>query len=314
MLQNEQQEIHAPTFCGNTPTVSIHCITFNHGAYIGRALDSFLEQRTSFPIEIVVGEDHSTDDTRLIVESYVTRYPDRIRLIISDSNVGAIANYERTLKACRGKYIAICEGDDYWCDPYKLELQVQFLEKHDDYVLCFHDAVAFDDLGFDRHPQLPFWLRKDASAQDLINARSISTLTVCFRNLIRELPSELRDSPVLDLCMWSLLGHHGKGKYLPTIRPAAYRKHAGGLMSQKSRSYRLRATAQAYLCLARYYDRFAMPKQTDYFTRAASKACSDALPVSSGLINVAAIAGRFVLRPLVALRAFLLKFRFDRPH
>lgn len=283
------------------PMVSVHCITFNHELYIAKALDSFLEQRTEFEVEIVVGEDCSTDNTRMIIDTYVERYPDRIRLITSESNVGAAANYERTLKACRGKYVAICEGDDYWCDPGKLEQQVRFLEQHYEYVLCYHDAIVFDETEFERRPQLPFWLRKDATALELVHARPISSLTACFRNVVRELPPEVRHSPIVDLCVWSLLGHHGQGKYLPEIRPAAYRKHAGGLMSLKSRAHRLRTTAQTYLCLARYYERVAMPEHVDYFTRAACVACGSALSTLGNLQALAALAASLLLRPVHVL-------------
>jgi glycosyltransferase involved in cell wall biosynthesis len=287
--------------CATEPMVSIHCITFNHEQFIAKALDSFLEQQTSFPVEIVVGDDCSTDDTRKIIETYVSRYPDRIRLIASVVNVGPAANFERTLTACRGKYVAICEGDDYWRDPTKLEQQVRFLERFENYVMCFHDAVAFDESGFESRPQLPFWLRRDATARELIRARPISTLSVCFRNVVKTLPPEIRHSPILDLCMWSLLGHYGSGKYLPAIRPAAYRKHAGGLMSLKSQAHRLRATAQAFLCLARYYERVAMPQHVSYFTRVASVACGKALRTDGALVTLAALAGSLLFRPIYGL-------------
>ena len=279
------------------PMVSIHCITFNHETFIGKALDSFLEQQTPFPVEIVVGEDCSSDQTRKIIETYMGRYPDRIRMVSSEANVGPAANFERTLKACRGKYVAICEGDDYWRDPTKLEQQVNFLEHHIDYVLCFHDAIAFDESSFEGRPQLTGSLQRDATAQELIRARPISTLTACFRNVVREIPPEIRHSPILDLCVWSLLGHYGQGKYLPDILPAAYRKHAGGLMSLQSRAYRLRTTAQAFLCLARYYERKDLAQYANFFTRAAAVSCGNALSKKDTLFAFAALADSLLLRP-----------------
>ena len=298
---------HSPTYAAwepvSAPMVSVHCITFNHERFIGKALDSFLEQQTSFAVEIVVGEDCSTDDTRKIIENYMGRYPGRIRLVSSESNVGPAANFERTLNACHGKYVAICEGDDYWCDPTKLEQQVRFLERHNDYVLCFHDAVAFDESGFETCPQLPARLQRDASAQELIHARPISTLTSCFRNVVTEIPAQIRQSPIIDLCLWSLLGHHGRGKYLSGIRPAAYRKHAGGLMSLQSQAYRLRTTAQAFLCLARYYERKNMPQYASYFTRAAAVACGNALSKKDTLFALAALADSLLFRPMRKMHA-----------
>jgi glycosyltransferase involved in cell wall biosynthesis len=274
---------------GATPLVSVHCITFNHAPYIKHALDSFLAQKTTFPIEVVVGEDCSSDGTREIVEAYINRHPSVIRLITSDRNVGAVANYERTLKACKGKYVAICEGDDYWRDPYKLQSQVDFLERNPEYVLAFHDAIGFDCGGFDPLPNLPTELQIDADSLSLIRTRPISTLTVCFRNVIRELPQEIRSSPILDLCMWSLLGWHGKGKYMPQIAPAAYRRHPGGLMSMQSNQARLRMTAQAYLCLSRYYDRIQEEDISEYFLREACTYAGFALPARGKLRAVVSI-------------------------
>lgn len=289
------------------PMVSVHCITFNHGAFIAQALDSFLKQQTKFEVEIVVGEDCSTDDTRDVVERYLRLFRGRIRLITSESNVGPAANFERTLQACHGKYVAICEGDDYWQDTSKLQQQVDFLEKQTDFVLCFHDAIAFDQSGFESHPQLPAHLQKDATAHELIQARPISTLTVCFRNVIRELPAEVRNSPILDLCLWSLLGHHGRGKYLPNIRPAAYRKHAGGLMSLQPDDHRLRNTAQAFLCLARYYERQNLTQHVTHFTQAAAIACGNALDRKHRLLTLAALADSLLRSSVCKLRAFLWK-------
>jgi len=103
------------------PMVSVVCITYNHGRFIREAIESFLMQETNFKVEILIGEDCSTDGTREIVFDYKKKYPDLIRVITSDPNVGMKANGFRTLNAARGKYIALFEGDDYWEDPYKLE-------------------------------------------------------------------------------------------------------------------------------------------------------------------------------------------------
>lgn len=289
------------------PLISVHCITFNHAGFIAAALESFLAQKTTFPVEIVVGEDCSTDGTREIVERYSKRYPKIIRIISSDTNVGAVANFERTLKACRGKYVAICEGDDYWRDPYKLHIQVDFLESHPDYVLAYHDATGFDQNGFDESPQLPAAYRVDADKTDLIRSRPLSTLTVCFRNLIRELPEEVRHSPILDLCMWSLLGWHGKGKFLPQIASAAYRRHTGGIMSMQSEQSRLRMTAQAFLCLSRYYQRIGEIEIADYFLIRACVCTGYSLDTTGKLQAVYAIIENVLYTLFANFRSRLLR-------
>jgi len=110
------------------PLVSVMMITYNHAPFIGQAIEGVLQQKTDFPFELIIGEDCSPDGTREIVFEYQKKYPDIIRVITSDKNVGATKNGLRTMKACQGKYLAFCEGDDYWHHPYKLQKQVDYME------------------------------------------------------------------------------------------------------------------------------------------------------------------------------------------
>jgi glycosyltransferase involved in cell wall biosynthesis len=109
---------------------SVAMMTYNHECYIAQAIESVLMQETDFPVELVIGEDFSTDGTRAIVQEYADRYPGRIRLLLPERNQGMNANFEATLTACRGRYVALLEGDDYWTDPHKLQKQVDLLEAH----------------------------------------------------------------------------------------------------------------------------------------------------------------------------------------
>jgi glycosyltransferase involved in cell wall biosynthesis len=112
-------------------------ITYNHAPYIAQAIECVLAQKTNFPFELVIGEDCSTDGTREIVLEYAKRYPDIIRVITSEKNVGMIKNSIRTDDACKGKYIAWCEGDDYWHNSEKLQKQIDYLEKdHTSGLVC----------------------------------------------------------------------------------------------------------------------------------------------------------------------------------
>lgn len=122
------------------PLVSVKMITYNHEPYIRQSIDCILNQKTDFPFELVIGEDCSSDKTRDIVLDYAKRYPDIIRVITSEKNVGAANNSKRTIQACRGKYIAWCEGDDYWHNPSKLQKQAEFLEKNPECGLIFADC------------------------------------------------------------------------------------------------------------------------------------------------------------------------------
>lgn len=111
------------------PLLSVCMTTYNHSSYIAQAIESVLCQRTTFAVEIVVGEDCSTDNTLKICREYESRYPDRVRVVTSEHNVGMHANYRRTIEACRGKYIAMLDGDDWFSDADKLQMQVDILEK-----------------------------------------------------------------------------------------------------------------------------------------------------------------------------------------
>lgn len=120
------------------PLLSVVTITYNHAPYIAKCIEGVLMQQVNFPMEFIVAEDCSTDGTRAICEEYAKKYPDLIRLLPSEGNMGAVMNEQRAFEAARGKYIATCEGDDYWTNPLKLQKQVDFLESHSDYSVCFH--------------------------------------------------------------------------------------------------------------------------------------------------------------------------------
>jgi len=125
------------------PLVSVKMITYNHAPFIKQAIEGVLQQKTNFPFELVIGEDCSTDGTREIVFEYQKKHPDIIRVITSDKNVGMKKNGYRTTKACRGKYIAFCEGDDYWHHPDKLQKQVNYLESHTECGMLFSDCDVY---------------------------------------------------------------------------------------------------------------------------------------------------------------------------
>ena len=110
--------------------VSITVLTYNHEKYIKQALDSIIMQKVNFKYEIVVGDDCSQDDTQNILNSYAQKFPDKFVLLLRDHNIGANNNSFDVKRHCRGKYIAILEGDDFWIDEDKLQIQLDFLETH----------------------------------------------------------------------------------------------------------------------------------------------------------------------------------------
>ena len=136
----------------NPIVVSISCITYNHAPYIRQCLDGFMMQHTNFAFEVLIHDDASTDGTTEIIKEYETRYPDVIKPIYEEENQwvkgrrgSAVFNFPRA----RGKYIALCEGDDYWTDPLKLQKQVDFLESNINCSLCFHRVKVMYDNNID---------------------------------------------------------------------------------------------------------------------------------------------------------------------
>ena len=124
--------------------LSVLMVTYNHDKYISKAIETVLDQKTKFNFELVIGEDCSTDNTRNIIEEYRKKQPNKIRLFSGDKNVGSTQNEITIVKASKGKYLAFCEGDDYWTDPFKLQKQVDFLEANPDYGLVHSDVNHFN--------------------------------------------------------------------------------------------------------------------------------------------------------------------------
>lgn len=186
------QEISNPAALSKNPLVSVKMITYNHEPYIAQAIEGVIMQETDFPIELIIGEDCSTDRTREIVLDYQKKHPDIIRVITSEKNVGMQKNSFRTNKACRGKYIAICEGDDYWIDPLKLRKQVDFLEANSDYGMVHTDFDQLvDETGIltksiiKKQKPKPEWQEgKDFVKWYVAGYAKIITCTVCFRKSV----------------------------------------------------------------------------------------------------------------------------------
>ena len=246
------------------PVVSICCITYNHEQYISEAINSFLMQETDFPFEVVIGEDCSTDNTRKIVEKYKEMYPNIIKLIVSENNVGMQANGQRTMEACIGEYMALCEGDDYWTDKNKLQIQKDFLESNPEYIICYTDVEAFNENGIIQ--DYIGGATKDLTADELKKATPINTLTTMYRNIMKDkFSAEFKASKYGDLFIWSILGYYGKGKYLPQIKPARYRIHSGGVHSGTSQIDKYDNTLITYALLLSYHKKLGSSHIVEYF-------------------------------------------------
>ncbi|MFZ1800361.1 MAG: glycosyltransferase [Chitinophagaceae bacterium] len=221
------------------PLVSVCVQTYQHAAFIAQCLDGILLQKVNFPFEIIIGEDESTDDTRKICLDYAEKYPGKISLFLrSRKDVVYIHggptgryNFIKNLEAARGKYIAICEGDDYWTDENKLQRQFDFMEANPGYVICFHRILELNDDGVLIKSHSDWNEEKTFTINDLAAQNIIFTPSVFFRNgFIEKLPTWINESPVMDYVLHMFNARHGLIKYFPEPM-AVYRKHGGGLWS-----------------------------------------------------------------------------------
>lgn len=226
--------------------VSICCLTFNHEKFIKQTLDSFLMQKTNFPFEILIHDDASTDNTAIIIKEYDKNHPGLFLPIYQTVNQKSIYksgmnprfNYPRA----KGKYIAICEGDDYWTDPLKLQKQVDFLENNPDYVACYGGCMHVDENN-NVIKKSRFENYASPTAEQLLTAQgAMITHSVMFRNIIPSFPEAFSGVPSGDTLLYHLLGFHGHGKFLPTITYSAYRVHSGGIWSSINELKRMQNT------------------------------------------------------------------------
>ena len=218
--------------------VSICCQTFNHVHYIEKCLDGFLMQKVNFRFEILLRDDASTDGTAEICQTYANKYPDIIRLQAYEENQFSkgVIPFQDNVKRAEGKYIAICEGDDYWTDPCKLQKQVDFLEANEEYVFCYH---RFKTLN-----QNTGEFKEDENGQYFVSNVSkgiefnyeifykgwhIGTQTLMFKSDLIKFFS--KNNPFFrDVFMIADLLQNGKGYCLSDFM-AVYRKHEGGVYS-----------------------------------------------------------------------------------
>jgi len=229
--------------------VSVVVCTYNHEPFIDRALASALEQETTFDYEVIVSEDCSTDGTRRIVLGWRDRHPDRIRLLLSERNLRSNEVVARAIRAAAGEYVAILDGDDYWMSSSKLQRQADFLDRHPDCALCFHDAEVVDDAGkaIEARRWTPAGQKLRSTLEDIWHGNFIATCSAMLRkSTLPEVPAWYADFfPITDWPLYILCAEHGDIGYLPEVM-AAYRLHAGGLYSPLSVAEKLRATDRFY--------------------------------------------------------------------
>ena len=214
------------------PVVSVCMITFNHEAFIAQAVESALHQKTTFEYEVVCGDDASTDATPQILKDLERRHAPRLRVLCRPANVGVNRNLVATMQECRGKYIALLEGDDYWNDDEKLQLQHDFLESHPDHAICFHPVAVQRDgaLTGERLPR--DHVPQRSTLADLIEQGNfICTPSAMFRNHVADgFPEWFFDLKIGDLPLHVMNARFGDIGFLHRTM-AVYRVHPGGTFS-----------------------------------------------------------------------------------
>ncbi|ASB50954.1 glycosyltransferase family 2 protein [Alkalitalea saponilacus] len=217
-----------------TPLVSICCMAYNHEKFIKEAIEGFLMQKTNFPFEIVIHDDASTDKTAEIIKSYEEKHPE-----LFVTKYQTVNQYSQGLKPtvhflypkARGKYIALCEGDDYWTDPYKLQKQVDFLEENAEYVICFHNAKI------NKHGELldDYITRKVPETTDILELAKgnyMHTPTVIFKRKWQELPDWFSKCSAGDYALHMINAQFGKIKKLDDVM-AVYRVHGSNIWANQ---------------------------------------------------------------------------------
>ncbi|WP_375419055.1 glycosyltransferase family 2 protein [uncultured Hymenobacter sp.] len=238
------------------PKLSVVVLAYRHEPFLRQALDSVLMQETDFAYEVIVGEDCSPDDTRRIVQEYERRHPTIVRPIYQSRNVGLGPNFRACLAACRGEYIALLEGDDYWTDPHKLRKQVAWLDEHPDFSICFHPVA--DLHGDNPGPLAParVFTKDEYTFEDFLTPiyTIVSTGSTVLRNVLSTWPEWLFTVRPIDFPLTVLYAEQGKAKLLPDVM-GVYRIHPGGIWSGTPRHLNIRSFLQMYEQLWRHYRR-----------------------------------------------------------
>jgi len=236
------------------PLVSIRTSTYQHVKYIRQCIEGVLMQKTTFPFEYIIGEDYSTDGTREIVFEYAKNHPDIIRVITADYNVGAKANGRRCYNVVRGKYIAICEGDDYWTDPYKLQKQIDVLDANPQYSMCFHNAYIIWE-GKKKRREFCSYKKTVYNTIDLIEKNwFIPTQSIVYRKSVYEYEEWMNYVLGGDYALQLFLSTKGDIAYINEIM-SVYRKNPGSLGAKLKPSYSTLRTLEL-LSYFNYYTEF----------------------------------------------------------
>ena len=249
------------------PLVSVGWLTYNHVKYVGQCLEGFACQKTNFPFEILIHDDASQDDTQNVILEFAAKYDSEvvkpICQKINQFSQGISPLRQILLPRVKGKYIALCEGDDYWTDPLKLQKQVDFLEAHPEYGMCYTQCVSYrQNTGkFDRTP----WGGPNESLESLLRMNTVPTLTVMFRaDLLRAYVAEIRpherDWLMGDYPMWLYFAGNSKIKFL-NATTGVYRVLSDSASHASAWQQRIRFIDSTWDIQRFYIERYGIPAE-----------------------------------------------------
>ncbi len=230
------------------PFLSICCITYNHSKFINKSIDSFLMQETSFPVEIIIRDDASTDGTQNIIKDYAKKYPHLIKTILHSENQFKKSKraFPETYSVARGYYIALCEGDDCWTDISKLQKQVYLLQQNPTASFCFHNTLIVNEkmeVSGQLRPQNPSLIH---FIEELLGNNFIHTSSIVFRkSMLPQFPEWYSKAPMGDWPLCILLAERGQFLYINEVM-SHYRLHGQSSWSTQGQATRCAKTAHLF--------------------------------------------------------------------
>ena len=253
------------------PLVSICVITYNHQDYISQAIEGFLLQKTTFAVEVIIHDDASTDNTAGVIKEYEKKHPGFIKPIYQKQNIysqGGRPLIEHVFPKSRGKYIALCEGDDYWTDPYKLQKQVDFLESDENYSASAHQSkVIYENNNKASHLFNNILAETDFITEDLLGLRKFHTASFMFRSKILKgrIEEILKDILSGDRAIFLTCSLEGPIRFYPKAM-CVYRKNESGISNRITLDL-LKKDLNLVLSLSKIYPKFPKNRYKAYIYR-----------------------------------------------
>ena len=229
--------------------VSVHVITYNQEKYISQTIEGILNQRTDFDFKIYISDDCSKDSTLEIVLDYQLKNPGKIEVFSNEINLGSIENFANLFKYCSGEYIAICEGDDYWCDQNKLQMQFEELELNKEVIASLHNAwVSIGGVNTSKFTHVD--MSNVINTSELLNSNSFAMATIFFRKTdVISLVDFLKKSPFGDWALLIWLSKNGRISYFDKCS-SVYRVHDAGIWNSRKSLEKITSTIDFYKFIA----------------------------------------------------------------